>query len=233
MNIQQIQWQLRFLGFYSGNVDGIWGPQSQAAVIRFQQEFGLSPTGLFRESEEAKSKELVRAIQAVVSAHNPTPLVLDGLAGKLTMAATVRYQKDVGLSPDGIAGPLTRAAIEDETESESEFWAGIRHFTRNEFACKCGSEFCDGFPAEPNRKLVRLANCLREHFSSPVHVSSGLRCPRHNAAVGGVANSRHLSGRAIDFRVAGKTAAEVLEYANRLPIRYAYAIDHNYIHMDV
>jgi uncharacterized protein YcbK (DUF882 family) len=233
MTIQQIQWQLGFLGFYDGAVDGIWGTKSQAATIRFQQEFALSPTGLFQKAEEEKSKDIVRSIQTVVSTHNPTPLLIDGLAGKLTMAATVRYQKDAGLTPDGIAGPQTRAAIEDETESEAEFWARIRHFTRDEFACKCGSQFCDGFPVEPSRKLVRLANCLRDHFGSPVLVSSGIRCPRHNAAVGGVANSRHLTGSAMDFWVDGITSAEVLEYANRLPIRYAYAIDENYIHMDV
>jgi uncharacterized protein YcbK (DUF882 family) len=38
----------------------------------------------------------------------------------------------------------------------------------------------------------------------------------------------------MDFRISGKKAAEVLEYVQSLPeVRYAYAIDSNYVHMDV
>lgn len=37
----------------------------------------------------------------------------------------------------------------------------------------------------------------------------------------------------MDFRVKGKTSAQVLTYVKTLPIRYAYAIDGNYVHMDV
>jgi uncharacterized protein YcbK (DUF882 family) len=52
--------------------------------------------------------------------------------------------------------------------------------------------------------------------------------------VGGVADSRHLTGKAMDFRVSGQTAAQVLEYVWSLPeVRYAYDIDGTYIHMDV
>ena len=229
MTTKQKQWQLRFLGFYGGEIDGDWGKQSQLGTIRFQQAFGLEPTGLFREAEEKKSMEVISAIQKTVSEHNPVPLVIDGLAGNLTMAATVRYQNAVGLTHDGIAGPLTRAAIEDE----EDFWSPVKHFTRAEFACKCGSEFCDGFPAEPSKKLVRLADCVREHFGVEAVVSSGVRCQRHNANVGGVYNSRHLSGKAMDFCIRGKSALQVVDYVKTLPIRYAYAIDGNYVHMDV
>jgi uncharacterized protein YcbK (DUF882 family) len=64
-------------------------------------------------------------------------------------------------------------------------------------------------------------------------VASGLRCEQHNANVGGVANSRHKTGRAMDFRIEGKTSAQVLAYVQQQPeIRYAYAIDSQYVHMD-
>ena len=233
MTIKQKQWQLRYLGFYSGEIDGDWGQLSQLATIRFQKEFGLEPTGLFQEEDEKTSMEVVSAIQKTVSEHNPVPLVIDGLAGNLTMAATVRYQKDKGLVPDGIAGPLTRAAIEsEEDESDEDFWAGIKYFTRDEFACPCPR--CGGFPVEPSRKLVRLADNVREHFGAEALVSSGVRCQEHNDELpNSVPNSRHLSGKAMDFRVVGKTAAQVLAYVRTLPIRYAYSIDGNYVHMDV
>lgn len=145
-------------------------------------------------------------------------------------AATRAFQQDYGLAADGIFGPVTREKILQVICGD--WWEDIQYFSRKEFACKCGS--CGGFPAEPEEKLVRAADRLRRDFGAAVLVSSGVRCVSHNANVGGVSNSRHLTGKAMDFRVAGKTAAQVLSYVNQQPvIRYAYAIDQNFVHMDV
>ncbi|MGN1015725.1 MAG: D-Ala-D-Ala carboxypeptidase family metallohydrolase, partial [Faecousia sp.] len=70
-------------------------------------------------------------------------------------------------------------------------------------------------------------------FASPALPSSGVRCAEHNRKVGGVWNSYHLAGKALDFRIQGRTAAEVLAYVQTLPINFAYAIDERYVHMDV
>jgi hypothetical protein len=40
---------------------------------------------------------------------------------------------------------------------------------------------------------------VRERLGRPIIVNSGYRCPIHNAAVGGVANSQHLRGEAADL----------------------------------
>ena len=40
----------------------------------------------------------------------------------------------------------------------------------------------------------------RERLGKPIVVNSGFRCPVHNAAVGGVANSQHMRGEACDCR---------------------------------
>ena len=38
----------------------------------------------------------------------------------------------------------------------------------------------------------------------------------------------------MDFRIKSRTALETLSYVQSLPgVRYAYAIDKNYVHMDV
>jgi len=42
---------------------------------------------------------------------------------------------------------------------------------------------------------------LREHFGSPIYITSGYRPPDKNKAVGGVSTSDHLMGRACDFYV--------------------------------
>ena len=82
--------------------------------------------------------------------------------------------------------------------------------------------------------VVELADRARKELKGVGFISSGLRCPRHNANVGGVAGSRHSSGKAIDLRIEGKTARQTLAWAQKQQeVRYAYAIDAYYVHMDI
>jgi peptidoglycan hydrolase-like protein with peptidoglycan-binding domain len=43
--VRNIQQRLRRSGYYSGRIDGVWGPQAEAAVERFQRGHGLQSTG--------------------------------------------------------------------------------------------------------------------------------------------------------------------------------------------
>ena len=226
MTNKQKQWQLYFLGYYFAGIDGDFGPASEAATKAFQRDNGLDPDGDFGPLTEEESLQVVSWIQKAVGAE------VDGLAGPNTMAATITFQRNHGLEADGIAGPKTRAKIE-EIESVN-FWDSIKYFEREEFRCKCGGKYCDGFPTEPHPVLVKVADRVREYFGAAALISSGVRCQQHNANVGGVPSSRHLYGKAMDFCIVGHRAAEVLAYVQAQPeIRYAYAIDANYVHMDV
>jgi hypothetical protein len=171
---------------------------------------------------------------------------IDGEWGKRSEAATREFQDAFGgLVADGICGEKTEKALKHavaygmpekkvEDTATGDFWDGIKYFERKEFKCKCGNIYCNGYPAEPQEKLVRVADKVREHFGATATVSSGLRCKQHNANVGGVANSRHLTGKAMDFCINGKTAAQVLAHVQKQPeIRYAYAIDSQFVHMDI
>lgn len=164
-------------------------------------------------------------------------IVVDGIWGNGSKKATAAFQKDYRVTEDGF-GPATEARIRaviatGEKPAPLNFWEEIRYFKREEFKCKCGKH-CNGFPKEMDEKLIRTADRVRAYFGKPAIVSSGVRCEKHNKAVGGVANSRHLLGKAMDFRVKGLPAASVLAYVQSLTeVRYAYAIDKNYIHMDV
>jgi hypothetical protein len=170
---------------------------------------------------------------------------IDGEWGTLSKTATKAFQKDYGIKDDGVVGAKTEEALKQavangmpakkaESTTSGDFWDDIKHFKRVEFKCKCGNVYCNGYPAEPQEKLIRVADRVREHFGAPATVSSGLRCTQHNANVGGVSNSRHLSGKAMDFCISGKTAAQVLAYVQKQSeIRYAYEIDSQFIHMDV
>lgn len=162
---------------------------------------------------------------------------VDGELGPKTEAATKAFQEDYGLEADGIFGPLTEKEILDVIATGRKpgvNWDAVKYFDREEFECGCDGKYCNGFPVEPSALLVKTAEKVRTHFGKAAIISSGVRCATHNKNVKGVANSRHLSGTAMDFRISGKKAAEVLAYVQSLPeVRYAYAIDSNYVHMDV
>lgn len=167
---------------------------------------------------------------------------VDGIWGQQSEQATRKFQRDYMDREDGIFGQQTEERIlqvigrreePEQTEgTQEETWPDVHYFTRGEFACRCGK--CGGFPAEPDQILILLAERTRRHFGKPVLVSSGVRCAAHNAAVGGVSNSRHLLGKAMDFCILGYGAQTVLTYLQQQPeLRYAYAIDGSYVHMDV
>lgn len=77
----------------------------------------------------------------------------------------------------------------------------LEEFTRSNKATKL--KIINTPPSTVVNELARLAQFdeqVRNHLGgAPMTISSGYRCPSLNKAVGGVANSDHLSGRANDF----------------------------------
>lgn len=50
------------------------------------------------------------------------------------------------------------------------------------------------------RLCVEVLQPIRDAWGQPIVVSSGYRCPKLNAAIGGVKNSQHLQGQAADIK---------------------------------
>ena len=161
------------------------------------------------------------------------------------------FQRDMKLTVDGYGGPDTDKALRyavyndlEKTEPVDEdidvptntdtFWDHIRYWSREEFRCRCGGKYCNGFPAEPNQTLVELVDDIRHKAGRPGIPSSGLRCPTWNSNQGGVANSDHCKGKALDFSIEGMSGAQLLSIAQSDPrTRYAYIIDGGWVHVDV
>lgn len=148
----------------------------------------------------------------------------------------IKLSKDTKLSVifDAIAdGKKCALIIEDNVKPTTDFWSRIKHFSKSEFSCKCSGRYCNGFPVEPSEILVSFLDDLREYAQSPVVVSSGVRCKKHNASVGGVGNSYHMSGRAGDFAICGQSSQTTINLIKTLgykPIEI-YAIDDTYVHV--
>lgn len=191
----------------------------------------------------------VRQVQLLLTYLGYDPGAIDGADGPKTRAAVKAFQTAEGLEPDGLAGQQTQARLREavfqgRTKTGEEpaaappgtgtWWDGIRYFSREEpyIGCSCGR--CGGFPVEPSEKLMRLADSVRAAAGRPMVPTSTVRCRAHNKAVGGVKNSRHLEGKAMDFSIRGWSADRTLALVwQQKDVRYAYAIDGTHVHMDI
>lgn len=64
--------------------------------------------------------------------------------------------------------------------------------------------------ANLQKLITNTLDPLRSAYGKPIVVTSGYRCAKLNTAVGGVANSQHLTGQAADIRGEGNTKAELI-----------------------
>ena len=75
-----------------------------------------------------------------------------------------------------------------------------RDFSVADFACKDGT----AVPPSCRDAVWRLAEnlqVLRDDLGACIYINSAYRSPSHNAVVGGVENSEHVKGMAVDLYV--------------------------------
>lgn len=82
-----------------------------------------------------------------------------------------------------------------------------QHFSRHEFACKCG---CGQDTVDA--VLVAKLECARAYFGQPITITSGNRCKEYNEKVGGSPNSQHLYGKAADIYIRATDPKLVFDY---------------------
>lgn len=112
----------------------------------------------------------------------------------------------------------------------------FKNFKYNEFKCKCGGKYCNGYPVSFSYELAKNLQTIRTHFGKPLIVTSPLRCEIWNSKQGGVKNSKHKKGWACDFYVKGVSYATLEKYVKTLPyFNYCYRINkkQDVIHYDI
>ena len=127
--VKTLQEKLNAKGFDSGNVDGIFGAKTYAAVTAFQKANSLGVDGIVGKLTWAKlydatpvnvtpvttqpmlrtgsRGDAVRKLQELLNAKGYTCGDVDGIFGSKTYAAVLAFQKANGLAADGIVGSLT------------------------------------------------------------------------------------------------------------------------------
>ena len=134
--VKTLQDKLNTLGYNSGNVDGIFGAKTYAAVTAFQKANGLGVDGIVGKLTWGKlygvspampvetttvvgrpmvshgsRGDAVRKLQELLTAMGYDCGSVDGIFGSKTKAAVLAFQKANGLGADGIVGPLTWAKL--------------------------------------------------------------------------------------------------------------------------
>jgi murein DD-endopeptidase MepM/ murein hydrolase activator NlpD len=113
MTNKQKQLQLKHLGYYLGEIDGLLGPLFKKGTGLFQEAYNLEIDQSFGPKTEAKSIEVWKDIQTKLKARGCYDGKIDGYVGNLTINGIVRFQKSVGLVPDASCGPLTLAKLNE------------------------------------------------------------------------------------------------------------------------
>lgn len=205
MTITQKQLLLAFMECLDPKaVDGVWGPQSAAATEKMQELLGIQADGVWGDQTDAAVREYI-------------------FSGQDLPAASEVVAADGVITGDA---ELDRQLVER--------FRGIRYISPEEARCQCGGLYCNGFPALPDRDMLELADDLRARAGAPLHRSSFLRCDPWNRLQGGVANSKHRTGKALDFFIEGLSGDQLLAMAQAdTRTSYAYIISGQYVHVDV
>ena len=135
--VRELQTLLTSWGYRLGSIDGIFGPQTQNAVLAFQRDHGLSADGIVgpitwgallngntapppppplppvnRPTLRIGARgEDVMVLQLQLHFWLFLPGPIDGMFGPLTQNAVMAFQRDRRLTVDGIVGPITWTAL--------------------------------------------------------------------------------------------------------------------------
>ena len=122
--IEAVQRAARTLGVYTGEVDGVRGVGTQAAIRTLQKLAGITVDGLpgkttmarvlaYLELNAGFTLAQIRAVQTDLTTLKLYTGTIDGLRGAATEAAIKTVQRGAGLVVDGLPGAKTQAAIRD------------------------------------------------------------------------------------------------------------------------
>jgi peptidoglycan hydrolase-like protein with peptidoglycan-binding domain len=194
--VRALQIQLSGAGDLPGPIDGLYGPRTEAAVVRYQAAHGLTTDGIAGPRTLADltarvpvlypgagmatgGAPSVRVLQRHLARAGYSPGRVDGIFGPGTELAVRHFQAAHRLKVDGVAGPRTLARLQARSVLR-------RHHQR---------------PAGPKPP---------RHPSSAPH-RSGIPRTRSHPSGSGRPSGRHTAGPAVTWEVpAGIVAAGLL-----------------------
>ena len=152
---------------------------------------------------------------------------IDGIEGVKTKRSYLDLQKwgfFRAKDKDGKYGPNTEKLLISAYN--------VKKYTKNfdikkdKLYCRCKGKYCTGYPAIIQIDLLKNLQAERDKWGATT-VTSMLRCKEWNKKQGGASASRHLSGKAVDYRnkhtLTLAKRKECINYWLTLPnARYSY-----------
>ncbi|NJK33943.1 MAG: peptidoglycan-binding protein [Oscillatoriales cyanobacterium SM2_2_1] len=135
IEVSTLQSLLKDRGFYEGEIDGIAGALTQAAILRAQASYGLDQDGIVgsltlqalnsdhnvdttdtsANTSVSTQGSDVAELQELLASRGFYRSAIDGIFGPETEGAILRAQAFYELEQDGIAGSQTLGALEADT----------------------------------------------------------------------------------------------------------------------
>jgi hypothetical protein len=104
------------------------------------------------------------------------------------------------------------------------------HFSKAELACHCCGEL------KIDQELIDALEQLRSLAGREIQIHDGYRCHGHNQEVGGVTDSEHTRGNAVDVGIPGLSLQQMYELALQIRTFGEGGIgvyDGGFLHLDV
>ena len=92
------------------------------------------------------------------------------------------------------------------------------NFSKSEFDSKDGAEMPSDV-LENVKVVAEQLQVLRDVLNIPIKINSAYRSPSHNKKIGGVRNSQHITGKAVDIVAKGITTNYLAFKINELIIK--------------
>ena len=81
-----------------------------------------------------------------------------------------------------------------------------------------------------HKNILPIVNDLSNIYNGHIHITSNFRPLKRNIKQGGIENSLHLCGKAIDIRIRGLSKQNVLDISKLK--EYNVIVENNHIHIE-
>lgn len=179
--VNELQWLLSYAGYYNSSIDGIPGNMTSSALAQFKKDNWLAEPRVLGES----TVEALFEIEGIGDAIHATPQESTEHAIFLPGNQVV-YSKQ----PIIPKGHFTWGDATEGGERVPKYCNIVQNITKS---------------------AKRMEDVRQTLGNVPIYPTSWYRTPKVNKKVGGVKNSRHLKGLAVDFTAAGIDPVRVYE----------------------
>jgi peptidoglycan hydrolase-like protein with peptidoglycan-binding domain len=119
--VVELQEVMTQLGYYTGPIDGVYGPATTDGVKKMQTDLGVTADGVYGPATHAalkgKGTSIVVALQEQLTTYGYYTGPIDGSYGTATQDAVKKLQTDLGVTADGKFGPATAQAFDEAVAS--------------------------------------------------------------------------------------------------------------------